>query len=163
MSPLIEQYLFDDALLLEEGKSDLRAALAGLEDTHASFSRFVRFVDDCLSAVEDAPDGVVPKLERVTLERWFPQQALQTLTNSGVYVNAVGVSRSVPSFRQTPAEEVTASLKIPSHAAAPEDFVWHNTPWEVLMALSARLHRHPLPTWYLAKLAGVPQTAATAS
>jgi hypothetical protein len=70
---------------------------------------------------------------------------------------------SVPSFRQTPAEEVKASLKIPSHAAAPEDFVWHNTSWEVLMALSARLHRHPLPTWYLAKLAGVQQTAATAS
>lgn len=69
--------------------------------------------------------------------------------------NAIGVSRSLTGFRQTPAEEVEASLKVPSHAATPEDFHWHNTPWEVLMAISARLHRHPLPTWYLAKLAGV--------
>jgi hypothetical protein len=45
-------------------------------------------------------------------------------------------------------------VKVPSQAASPEDFDWHNTPWEVLMAISARLHRHPMPTWYLAKLAG---------
>lgn len=83
------------------------------------------------------------------------QQALQTLTSSGAYVNAVGVSRSLTGFRQTPAEEVEASLKAPIHSAAPQDFHWYNTPWEVLMALSARLHRHPLPTWYLTKLAGL--------
>ena len=57
LSPFIEQYLFDDALLLDKGKSDLRAALAGLEDTHASFVRFVRFVDDCMSPLEDDADA----------------------------------------------------------------------------------------------------------
>lgn len=54
LSPLIEQHLFDGALLLDRGKSDLRAALAGLEDTHASFARFIRFVEDCVAA----PDGI---------------------------------------------------------------------------------------------------------
>lgn len=56
LSPYIEEYLFDDALLLGKGKSDLRAALAGLEDTQASFSRFVRFVDDCMAPLEDDMD-----------------------------------------------------------------------------------------------------------
>lgn len=100
---------------------------------------------------------IVPNLGGVTKERWFPQKALQTLTGSDAYVNAVGVSRALAGFRQTPAEEIEASVKVPNHAASPEDFDWHNTPWEVLIAISARLHRHPLPTWYLAKLAGVQQ------
>ncbi|ADR62109.1 hypothetical protein HWD96_02480 [Pseudomonas putida] len=102
---------------------------------------------------------IVPKLEGVTKERWFPQKALETLTSSDAYVNAVGISRALTGFRQTPDEEIEASLKVPSHAASPEDFAWHNTPWEVLMAISARLHRHPLPTWYLAKLARVQQAS----
>lgn len=100
---------------------------------------------------------IVPNLQGVTKERWFPQKALQTLTSSGDYVNTVGVSRGLAGFRQTTAEEVEASVKVPSQAASPEDFDWHNTPWEVLMAISARLHRHPMPTWYLAKLARVHQ------
>ncbi|WP_414156215.1 hypothetical protein [Pseudomonas sp. BNK-30] len=102
---------------------------------------------------------IVPSLEGVTKERWFPQKALETLTSSDAYVNGVGISRALTDFRQTPGEEIEASLKVPSHAASSEDFAWHNTPWEVLMAISARLHRHPLPTWYLAKLARVQQAS----
>lgn len=102
---------------------------------------------------------IVPSLEGVTKERWFPQKALETLTSSDTYVNAVGISRALTDFRQTPSEEIEACLKLPSHAASPKDFAWHNTPWEVLMAISARLHRHPLPTWYLAKLARVQQAS----
>ncbi|MCU1733858.1 MULTISPECIES: hypothetical protein [unclassified Pseudomonas] len=152
----------EDAMALHYGKETRREGFFQTTTFVPMLGTMAALLGD-QEALDQLSDGIVPKLERVTLERWFPQQALQTLTNSGAYVNAVGVSRSVPSFRQTPAEEVKASLKILSHAAAPEDFVWHNTSWEVLMALSARLHRHPLPTWYLAKLAGVQQTAATAS
>ncbi|ELS41771.1 hypothetical protein [Pseudomonas syringae] len=149
----------EDAMALHYGKETQReeffktSTLVPLLGTMAALLRDQEGLDQ-LSTM------IVPKLERVTKERWFPQKALQTLTSSGAYVNAIGVSRSVTDFRQTPAEEVEASLKVPSHAAVPEDFAWHNTPWEVLIAISARLHRHPLPTWYLAKLAGV-QNAAT--
>lgn len=146
----------EDAMALHYGKETRRKGFFQTTTFVPMLGTMAALLGD-QEALDQLSHGIVPKLERVTLERWFPQQALQTLTNSGAYVNAVGVSRSVPGFRQTPAEEVKASLKIPSHAAAPEDFVWHNTPWEVLMALSARLHRHPLPTWYLAKLAGVKQ------
>jgi hypothetical protein len=149
----------EDAMALHYGKETRReeffktSTLVPLLGTMAALLRDQEGLDQ-LSTM------IVPKLERVTKERWFPQKSLQTLTSSGAYVTAVGVSRSVTGFRQTPAEEVEASLKVPSHAAVPEDFAWHNTPWEMLMAISARLHRHPLPTWYLAKLAAV-QNAAT--
>ncbi|PIK75659.1 hypothetical protein CQW31_25880 [Pseudomonas sp. 382] len=41
----------------------------------------------------------------------------------------------------------------PTQSAAPNEFEWNNTPWDVLVAISARMHRHPLPTWYLQKSA----------
>lgn len=66
-------------------------------------------------------------------------------------MNAVGVSRAISGFRNSPEEEVIASLHLPTPCAAPNEFEWHNTPWDVLVAISARMHRHPLPTWYLEK------------
>ncbi|MND49200.1 hypothetical protein D3C80_401390 [compost metagenome] len=108
-------------------------------------------------ALDQLTAEIVPRLEGVTKERWFPLTALQTLTGSDAYVNAIGVSRALTGFRHTPTDEVDASVKVPSHAASPEDFAWHNTAWEVLIAISARLHRHPLPTWYLAKIASAQQ------
>ncbi|OSS19182.1 hypothetical protein BV336_04757 [Pseudomonas syringae pv. actinidiae] len=107
-------------------------------------------------ALDQLTAEIIPNLGGVTKERWFPQKALQTLTGSDAYVNAIGISRSLTGFRQTPVDEVEASVKVPSQAASPEDFAWHNTAWEVLIAISARLHRHPLPTWYVAKLVKVP-------
>ncbi|EFH9690503.1 hypothetical protein F8Z35_22015, partial [Escherichia coli] len=47
LTPCIEQYLFDETLLLARGKSDLRAALAGLEESSSAINRFISFVDAC--------------------------------------------------------------------------------------------------------------------
>lgn len=146
----------EDALALHYGKETRREGFFQTTTLVPLLGTMAALLRD-QEALDQLSTEIVPSLERVTLERWYPQQSVQMLTSSGAYVNTVGVSRSVTGFRQTPAEEVEASLKVPSHAAVPEDFAWHNTPWEVLMAISARLHRHPLPTLYLAKLAGVQQ------
>ncbi|MGY2337649.1 hypothetical protein ACW9HW_00160 [Pseudomonas sp. SDO5532_S415] len=97
--------------------------------------------------------NVVPLLKGVTMERWFPQIGLQSLTGSEVSLNSIGVSRALSGFRKTPAEEVYASENLPRNCPSHEAFAWHDTPWEVLVAISARMHRHPLPTWYLGKCA----------
>lgn len=44
LTPCIEQYLFDETLLLARGKSDLRAALAGLEESNSAINRFIRLL-----------------------------------------------------------------------------------------------------------------------
>lgn len=49
LTPLIEEHIFDESLLLAPGKADLRAALATLEETEASVQRFIRFVDSCMT------------------------------------------------------------------------------------------------------------------
>lgn len=98
-------------------------------------------------------DDVQPLLENVTLERWFPDASLETLTGSRRPVQEVGVSRAIAGVRATTSEEAEASLKPFKGAADPTDFKWYGTPWTILVALSARIHRHPVPTWFLAEYA----------
>jgi len=98
-------------------------------------------------------DDIGPLATGVTLERWFPETSLETLTGSRQHVQDVGVSRALAGIRATAAEEVEASVRPFRGAAAPEEFKWHGTPWRMLLVLSARLHRHPVPTWFLVEYA----------
>lgn len=94
-------------------------------------------------------EDIQPLLQGVTLERWYPQIALETMTGSKQSIYDVGISRSLARLKPSAAEERDATLRVVKDAASQTDFKWHNN-WQVLVALSARLHRHPLPTWYLA-------------
>jgi hypothetical protein len=98
-------------------------------------------------------DEIQPMLQDVTLERWFPAASLETLTGSSNAIQEVGVSRAIAGLRATTAEEADASLKTVPGAADPTEFKWHGTPFLVLAALSARFHRHPVPTWFLRECA----------
>jgi len=99
-------------------------------------------------ALQRMRDEMQPLLQEVTLERWFPYASLETLTGSRRVVQEVGVSRAIAGLRATTSDEVEASLTLVAGAAAPADFKWHDRPVVVLAALSARLHRHPVPTWF---------------
>ena len=94
--------------------------------------------------------GLAPQLEGVTLERWYPTNEIESFTGSKRNLTQISVSRVLDGFLQDAGTEVQASLRIPANAGEPTDLKWYGKPWEVLTALSARLHRHPLPTWYLA-------------
>lgn len=144
----------EDAMALFSGKETQRGRFFKTTTLVPLLGTMAALLGD-QKALDQLTAEIVPNLEGVTKERWFPQKKLQTLTGSDDYMNAIGISRALIGFRQTPADEVEASVKVPSQAASPEDFAWHNTTWEVLIAISARLHRHPLPTWYVAKLAKV--------
>ena len=101
--------------------------------------------------LERLRNDVQPLLENVTLERWFPDASLETLTGSCRPIQDAGVSRAIAGVRSTSLEEAEASLKPFKGAANPTDFKWYGTPWTTLVALSARIHRHPVPTWFLAE------------
>lgn len=144
----------EDAMALYYGKEPDRARFFQTTTLVPMLGTMAAVLGDqeCLNQLSDE---IVPRLKGVTKERWFPQKALETLICSDTYVSSVGISRGLSDFQKSPAEEMEASLRAPNQAASPEDFAWDGTPWEVLIALSARLHRHPVPTWYLAKLASV--------
>lgn len=96
-----------------------------------------------------ARDEILPLMKGVTLERWLPAASLETLSGTREIIQNIGVSKAISDIKLTAREEAEASLKQMSGAAAPSDFKWHETPWQVLIALPARLHRHPLPTWFI--------------
>jgi hypothetical protein len=89
----------------------------------------------------------------VTLERWFPGLALETLSASRTSDRDFGVSRAITGPRATVQEEKCASLNPPEGAAEPRSFQWYGTSWTILAAMSARVYRHPVPTWFLAEYA----------
>lgn len=96
-------------------------------------------------------DEIEPLLKGVTLERWFPEASLETLAATGQSIQDIGVSRAIAGARASCAEEVEASLKAVTTATEDTAFKWHGTPWTVLVALSARIYRHPVPNWFLAE------------
>ena len=102
-------------------------------------------------ALQQLRDEIVPLMKNVTLERWFPEASLETLTGSTQVVQNVGVSKALVGFRASAGEEAEVSVKPFPGAASASEFKWYQTQWQVLVALSARIHRHPLPTWFLAE------------
>ncbi|MFL9880588.1 hypothetical protein PQR63_19485 [Herbaspirillum rhizosphaerae] len=144
----IDTDLIDDAIALNITKTaDSRDFFktSSLIPALATASAFLGS-DDTIQLLNEK---IQPLLQEVTLERWYPQVALETLTASTQSVQDVGISRAIAKLYPSAAEERDSSLKVVKDAALPTDFKWHKN-WEVLVALSARLHRHPLPTWYLA-------------
>lgn len=53
LTPLIEEHIFNESLLLEKGTGDLRAALATLEQTDVAVRHFTKFVDACMVVPEE--------------------------------------------------------------------------------------------------------------
>lgn len=98
-------------------------------------------------------EDIHPLREGTTLERWFPGPSLETLTALHQHIQDAGVSRALSAIKESASEELAASLNLCKGAADPTEFKWHATPWVILVALSARLHRHPVPTWFLANYA----------
>lgn len=93
-------------------------------------------------------DKILPLMKGVTLERWFPTARLETLSGSSQGIYSVGISKALSGLRPSAREEGEASIKIFDGAAASSDFRWYGN-WQILIALSARLYRHPLPTWFI--------------
>lgn len=99
-------------------------------------------------ALQTLRDQLLPLMKGVTLERWFPTTTLETLSGSTLGIHSVGISRALSGLRPSAREEAEASIRTFGGAAVPSDFRWYCN-WQVLIALSARLYRHPLPTWFI--------------
>ncbi|MDP1742686.1 hypothetical protein [Polaromonas sp.] len=67
--PLIEQYLFDESLLLKTGQYHLRSAIATLDDTDTSIRRFVKFVDSAMTDHATSRTGNATARKRRFLKR----------------------------------------------------------------------------------------------
>lgn len=154
----IDSDLIEDAIAVQEGDVEAREFFQ-TSTLFPMLGTFAAFLGDSESLTK-LTTALAPKLGTVTLERWSPSIELETLSGSGQALTDVGISKAILNLQDIPAEELAASLKVPPGAAAPEDFNWANTPFEVFAAVSARFYRHPLPIWYAARRAELALTAA---
>ncbi|MGO4606029.1 hypothetical protein AB4142_06810 [Variovorax sp. 2RAF20] len=90
-----------------------------------------------------------PLIRDVTLERWFPKVELEVLAADEQPVQRLGISRALSELKSSCAEEASASMHLPNGAAPAADFKCMQLGHDELIAISARLYRHPLPTWYI--------------
>jgi hypothetical protein len=138
----------EDALSLESSDGASVRDFFKISTLTPALATFAAFLG-CDAELSQLRADVLPQMKGVTLERWFPTVELETLTSSGKEFGDVGVSRALVGFGPSVEEEATASVKPFTGFAARSDFKWHGTPFEVLVVLSARWHRHPIPTWYV--------------
>lgn len=148
----VDTDLFEDAVALNiTGEADSRDFFqtSSLVPALATLAALLGDEDVLKQLRED----VGPLLKGATLERWFPALALETLSTSRKWDYGFGVSRAITGPRATVQDEKDASLNPPEGAADPTQFKWYGTPWIILAAMSARTHRHPVPTWFFAEYA----------
>lgn len=144
----------EDALALNIAKEVDAREFFKTSSLFPALGSVAAFVDDA-ETFRRLREDVHPLLKDVTLERWFPDKGLETLTGTALSVYDVGVSKSIAGLRATTQEEAEASLKLIAGATEPNKFNWYGGPFSVLVALSSRLHRHPIPTYFLKERADV--------
>jgi hypothetical protein len=138
---------FDDALALELGE---------LEDPHDRFqiSSYVPMLATAAAELGSTEvlgcisKSIVPSMPPgVTLERWFPTERLETSWGRPVAKGELGVSRAV-SIQDSIEAESAAAMDIPEAGAQPDQFQTIKAGRAWVLAISARLFRHPLPPWF---------------
>lgn len=98
---------------------------------------------DFLSVLLKVVRELLPNLADVTLERWFPIQALETFWSTSIGVHEFGRSRSIEALEATP-----AAGNLPAGASPRHAFECVRLGRGRLVTLSARHFRHPLPPWF---------------
>ncbi|MBS0598829.1 MAG: hypothetical protein JSR92_16260 [Proteobacteria bacterium] len=138
--------LVEDAIALREGAVNA-AAVCRTSTIVPMLAAVAAFVDD-EAALQSIRDNLVPLMPEVTLERWYPNADIDRIAASRI-VALPGVSRGLRSIEATCSAEATAAASIPVGAAVPADIACVQHGQTALLAVSARVFRHPLPTWYL--------------
>ena len=138
---------FDDALALELGELEdpqkcfeISSYIPMLATTSAEMGSTEALTSISKSIVPRMPPGL-------TLERWFPTALLETSWGRPVAKGEIGVSRAVAIQDSTEAESAGA-MDIPEGGVGPGEFETINAGRAWVLAISARLFRHPLPPWF---------------
>ena len=136
----------EDALALRDGdgRTEVLCRTTSLVPMLASVAAFAQ-ADEALRVLREE---LHPLLADVTKERWFPAAPIDQIA-ARPQDGLPGVSRAVIAIQGSCAEEAAASMTGPTGAAAASEVACVAKNQEVLLVLSARHFRHPLPTWYL--------------
>ena len=105
------------------------------------------------NALQCLRETLGPFIPETTLERWFPKAEIDQVA-ARISDGLPGVSRGLRALETSCAAEAVAAVALPPAAAAPGDVTCVRRNQAVVLALSARVFRHPVPTWFLERCRG---------
>lgn len=146
--------LVEDAIALRAGDVEF-GEVCRTSTLVPMLSAVAAFVDNEL-ALQSLRENLRPLIPEVTLERWFPKAEIEQIAARRPD-GFPGVSRGLLTLETTCAAEAAAALALPPGAAAPGDITCITRNQSVVLALSARVFRHPLPTWFLEQFRRPPE------
>ena len=158
----VDSDIVEDAINLNELVVNAEREFFKTSTLAPMLGTFAAFLD-CQESINLLNQDLMPHLKGVTLERWFPSVEMETMAATKMPVTEIGTSRGVDGICATVAAEAAESVRHIEGVAAPSDFKWYNTPFEVLVAISSHVHRHPLPTWFVDLYRVVPKSSVSSS
>lgn len=146
--------LVEDAIALRAGDVESREVCrtSTLVPMLAAVAAFI----DSEVALQSLRETLRPLMPEATLERWFPKAEIDQIAARRPD-GLPGVSRGLRTLEATCAAEAAAAVALPPGAAAPDDVTCVTRNQAVVLALSARVFRHPLPTWFLEQFRRPPE------
>ncbi|MEE9877485.1 MAG: hypothetical protein PBU97_13410 [Stenotrophomonas maltophilia] len=138
--------LVEDAIALRAGDVE-SGEVCRTSTLVPMLAAIVAFVDNEV-ALHSLRETLRPLMPEATLERWFPKAEIDQIAARRPD-GLPGVSRGLRALGATCAAEAAAAVALPPGAAAPGDVTCVARNQAVVLALSARVFRHPLPSWFL--------------
>ena len=149
--------LLEDAIALRSG--DVDPVAVGRISTLVPMLSAVSSFENQERALAVLRDEVVPNLPGMTLERWYPKAEIDRIA-SLVPSALPGVSRGLSRLEADCATEAAAALDLPQGAVGPAEVRCVSASHNFIIALSARVFRHPLPTWHIAQFSSAASAGA---
>lgn len=135
--------LVEDAIALRVGEVEPKE-LCRTSSPVLMLAAVAAFVDNKV-ALTILHETVRPLMPEATLERWFPGAEIDQIATRrpGGWP---GGPRGLLALQATSAEGA-AAVQLPPGAAAPGEVTCARQNQSVVLAMSARVFRHPVPTW----------------
>jgi hypothetical protein len=140
--------LVEDAIALRAGEAE-PSEVCKTSSLVPMLAAVAAFVDNEV-ALKGLRETLRPLMSDATLERWFPGAEIDQLA-ARRSAGLPGVSRGVLALEATCAAEAVAAVSLPRGAADPREVTCVKQNQSIVLAMSARVFRHPVPTWYLEK------------
>jgi hypothetical protein len=149
--------LVEDAIALREGEAEA-SEMCCTSSLVPMLAAIASFIDDG-DSLDILRETLRPLIPETTLERWFPKADIDQIAARRAH-SLPGVSRELRTLEATCAAEAIAAVSLPPGAAVAAEVTCVARNQAVVLAISARVFRHPLPTWYFEQFRRPPAAPA---
>jgi hypothetical protein len=152
--------LVEDAIALRE--QDVEPAAVCRINTLVPMLAAIAALTRNEAALQILRERLPEHMAGITLERWYPKAEIDQIATQRPD-GFPGVSRALRALEANCSAEAAAALDLPAGAVASGEIACVANHQAAVLAVSARVFRHPLPTWYLERFRPLAAPAAAAA